>query len=92
MTISHPPHPADSDKAFVFAQLGGFTCSICAPASWDVLKVIDYAESYFPTKRPMMRWVSVDTAELLKTKGHTPNPCNAAPELRTHWFMMRGET
>lgn len=89
MTISHPPIDASSDDAFVFAQLGGFTCSICAPVSWDVGRVIDFAEERFPSQGE--RWVSVDTAELLKTKTHTPNPCNGAPELRRHWFMMRGE-
>lgn len=88
MTISHPPVDADSDEAFVFAQLGGFTCSICAPSSWDVERVAAFAEEKFPGEEP---WESVDTAKMFPgMKGHTPNPCNGAPKMRTHYFMMRG--
>lgn len=91
MTISHPPVDAASDDAFVFAELAGFTCSVCAPNTWDVGKVIAFAEKSFPSEDGE-RWVSVDKAKLLGVDGHTPNPCNGAPELRKHWFMMRGET
>lgn len=91
MSIMHPPVDANSDEAFVFAELGGFTCSICAPVTWDVGKVVAFAEEKFPSEGE--RWVSVDTADMFPgIKGHTPNPCNGAPELRKHWFMMRGYT
>lgn len=92
MTISHPKGAAVAaigDVAFVFAELGGFTCSICAPSYWDVGKVIDFAEERYPSTGA--RWVSVDKSTL-GFGSATPNPCNEHPKARKHWFMMRGET
>lgn len=77
------------DEAFVFAELMGFTCSICAPSFWDVDRVIKFAESEFPSGDGA-RWVSVDKSTLGLGQP-TPNPCNIAPVGRKHWFMMRGE-
>lgn len=83
------PDGADSPEAFIFAELGGFTCSICAPLNWTQGRVELFASAQFGTDG----WQAVDVADviggqLLRYK-HTPNPCNEAPELRQHWFLIR---
>lgn len=90
MTINHHILVADTDEAVVFAELFGFTCSICAPTSWTAGQVIEHAEREFPSKGEA-RWVAIDKSEL-GLGSPTPNPCNQYPEKRMHWFMMRGET
>lgn len=91
MSIMHPPVDLNPEEAYVFAALGGFTCSICAPVTWDVGKVIAFAEEKYPSTGE--RWVSVDKSKMFPgITGATPNPCNVAPETRRHWFMMRGYT
>lgn len=84
MTISHPKHMTPADKEpFVFAELGGFTCSICSPNTMTRREVEEFATSIFNG-----RWQSINKEEL-GFGSPTPNPCNGAPGLRTHWFMMR---
>lgn len=84
MSISHPKTLTPSSKEpFVFAELGGFTCSICAPNTMTKLEVEDFAARRFPG-----RWQSINKEEL-GFGSPTPNPCNGAPGVRTHWFIMR---
>jgi hypothetical protein len=87
MTISHPEIPHDADEAFVFAELGLFTCSICAPGDWPLARVIAFAEERFPGRGSAL-WESIDKSTL-GFGSPTPNPCNHAPH-RTHYFLMRG--
>jgi hypothetical protein len=82
MTISHDNPAHEGDDPVVFAALGGFTCSICAPRKMTAVEVADFAATKFPG-----RWASVDKSEF-GMGSPTPNPCNQAPERRMHHFMM----
>ena len=85
MTIRHPPiDKASSDKAFVFAELLSVSCSICAPVSWSKEMVEAFARETFPG----IAWQAVDISKLFGVS-KTPNPCNQAPKLRQHWFLLR---
>jgi hypothetical protein len=81
LTISHDAIPHLDDKPIVFAALGGFTCSICAPNSMIKKEIEAYAATQFPGV-----WESIDKSQL-KMGSPTPNPCNQDSN-RTHWFMM----
>ena len=91
MTISHPAREMKSCEAFVFANLGGFTCSICAPNAMTKDDVESFAEAKFPaaTPAPIGGWEAVDKSKA-GLGGATPNPCNIDPENRTHWFLLDG--
>lgn len=86
MTISHADITADADEAVIFAELFGFTCSICAPSSWDVARVVAFAEAKLPSTGDG-RWASVDKSTF-GFGSPTPQPCNQYAE-RTHYFMLR---
>lgn len=90
MSINHPGRwqHTDEDDAFIFAELGGFTCSICAPLAWDKERIEGFAEANRPGG-PSLPWVAVNKADL-GLGGETPNPCNWEPKLRQHWFLLRG--
>lgn len=78
MNVAHEGGP------IVFAALGGFTCSICAPNSM----VKGDVEAFAATKFPGV-WESVDKSKMqlgVETQA-TPNPCNIEPGARTHWFL-----
>ena len=86
MTISHD-HSAKIDGGpFVFAALGGFTCSICAPAWMTVTEVEAFAGKEVGDM-PEHEWHAVNKAEL-GMGSPTPNPCNQAPNRRLHWFLL----
>jgi hypothetical protein len=82
MTINHDTPAHEGDEPVVFAALGGFTCSICAPNSMVKADVEAFAATQFPGV-----WESIDKSKL-NMGSATPNPCNMAPGRRTHWFMM----
>jgi len=85
VSIQHKSrHAPDNDEPWVFASLGDFTCSICAPNMMEKNDVESYADSIFPGKP----WRSINKANF-GLGGQTPNPCNDAPDKRTHWFMFR---
>lgn len=85
--ISHPDINVNADEAVIFAELSGFTCSICAPSLWDVARVVAFAEEKMPSTSDD-RWRSVDKSTLALGTS-TPNPCNQY-DGRTHHFMLRG--
>lgn len=78
------------DGAFVFASLGGFTCSICAPSTMSKADVEAFAAQQFPPDipAPMGGWEAIDKSRM-GFGGATPNPCNQDPA-RTHWFLLDG--
>jgi hypothetical protein len=82
MTIKHDEPAHQGDDPVVFAALGGFTCSICAPNDMVKAEVEAFAATRFPGV-----WRSIDKSQF-KMGSPTPNPCNMAPSSRTHWFMM----
>jgi hypothetical protein len=82
VTIIHNEPAHEGDQPVVFAALGGFTCSICAPNSMVKADVEAFAATQFPGV-----WESIDKSKLGMGSA-TPNPCNMAPDRRTHWFMM----
>ena len=82
MTINHDTPAHEGDEPVVFAALGGFTCSICAPNSMTKLEIEAFAATQFPGV-----WRSIDKSEM-GMGSPTPNPCNQAPDRRTHHFMM----
>jgi hypothetical protein len=83
MTIRHDSLVNKGDGPLVFAALGGFTCSICAPNRMTKLEVETFAATQYDGE-----WQSIDKSKLLGTGLATPNPCNIEPDDRTHWFMM----
>ncbi len=90
MSIQHRsmPHSADSDEAFVFAAMHGWTCSICAPLSWPKERVEKFASREIGGDG----WASVNVVDLFGHSyrgGPTPNPCEAASTKRQHWFLLR---
>ena len=85
MTISHRENRPDLNEPFVFAELGGFTCSICAPNAMTQAEVEAYALQEFPGGA----WEAVDKSKL-GLGSATPNPSNWEPKARRHWFLMRG--
>ena len=86
MSIQHDKDVPMTDQPVVFAELGGFTCSICAPNSMVKREIQAFASARFKGD-----WVSINKADL-GMGSPTPNPCNHWPEARTHWFMMRNDT
>ena len=82
MTIIHEVPAHEGDEPVVFAALGGFTCSICAPSTMTKVEIEDFAATQFPG-----RWQSIDKSQL-GMGSPTPNPCNQAPDRRMHHFMM----
>lgn len=80
--IIHDAPAHEGDDPVVFAALGGFTCSICAPSKMTKVEIEDFAATQFPG-----RWQSINKAEL-GMGSPTPNPCNQAPDRRMHHFMM----
>lgn len=71
------------DEAFIFAALGGFTISVCAPRSWSKEDV----ETAIRRDSRDDGWTAVDKSTL-GLGAPTPNPCNH-DDGRKHWFMMR---
>jgi hypothetical protein len=75
-------HAADAvtQGAFVFASLGGTTCSICAPLDFTQTDVEDFAE--LKLGNVVGGWHAVDTP--------SPGPCNVDAANRRHWFLLDG--
>jgi hypothetical protein len=87
MTIVHPKRNMP-DGAFVFAALGGFTCSICAPDDMSKADVEAFAER--EVTGGVGGWEAVDKSKA-GFGAATPNPCNIAAG-RTHWFLLDSMT
>jgi hypothetical protein len=87
MTIVHSNGEIpEGAGAFVFAELGGFTCSVCAPDDMDAAAVEAFAAAELGT--PIGGWEAVDKAAIGMGSA-TPNPCNSAAG-RKHWFLLAG--
>jgi hypothetical protein len=84
MTISHPTIKIGSG-AVVFAALGGFTCSICAPNTMTQAEVEAFAETQ--SSMPAHEWQCIDKSKL-GLGSPTPNACNQEPDTRKHWFLI----
>jgi hypothetical protein len=86
MTIIHEnmPHDPDSPEAFVFADLLGMFCSVCAPNYWRK----DRVELFACATMESDGWLAVDKAAIGLGGSSTPNPCNHAPGKRLHHFLM----
>jgi hypothetical protein len=92
LKVAVTEHPLDFDDhtpALVFSALGGFTCSICAPAAMTARQVESFATARIGPP-PGGQWIAVDKSRLgLGRK--TPEPCNAASGRnlgRRHWFLV----
>ena len=85
MTIRHDPHNSMPTVAIVFAALGGFTCSICAPQEMAAHEVEAVAAREVGDM-PEHAWRVVDKSKL-GMGSSTPNPCNQAAD-RLHWFLL----
>lgn len=84
MTISHPDaETIEPDRGFIFAELLGTFCSVCAPAAWTAEDVEDFTVAGMGTDG----WRAIDKSKM-GLGSPTPNPCNQYPD-RKHWFMVR---
>lgn len=86
MSIHHDGPVPNDGAPWVFASLGGFTCSVCAPGKMTAHDVEDFASARLG--RPVGGWVAVDKAKAGLGEP-TPNPCNIA-QGRQHWFLLAG--
>ena len=77
MTIAeHPLDIDDRTPAFVFSALGGFTCSICAPAAMTARQIESFVTATLGPP-PGGQWSAVDKSRLgLGRK--SPDTCNVA--------------
>ena len=87
LTAGHPgPFPLleVSDEAFIYFDFQ-LCCSICAPVAWTK----DQVETFALTERPRKegQWQAIDKSRFGGGQP-TPNPCDHAPTLRKHWFLM----
>ena len=81
----HPPIN-DQAGAVMFAELGGFTCSICAPTMMSKDEV--EAAAMIVCKPVYIRWWAVDKSKPPYSIGQpTPNRCNQYKD-RLHWFLV----
>jgi hypothetical protein len=73
---------------FWFNNAYGVACSICAPKAMTPAAVEAFANATL--KHSMGPWVAVDKSRPpVSQEGRaTPHPCEQAPELRTHWFLI----
>jgi hypothetical protein len=86
-----PPHdsvplPPDCGP-LVYADLAGWTCSICAPLAMGAEEVEAFATRELG--EPIGGWEAVDKS-LMGLGEATPGPCNQAPTDRRHWFLLAG--
>lgn len=86
--MNHPEFPDDPTLggAVVFAELLGFTVSICAPLIMDQQEVEQNAMLMCkPAHGP---WQAVDKSKPpISIGAPTPSPCNVYPD-RQHWFLL----
>ena len=76
MTIIHDAitFPADGG-AVIFAELGGFSCSVCAPRAMAQDEVEAFAKQELG--EPIGGWEAIDKSKI-GLGGSTPNPCTPA--------------
>jgi hypothetical protein len=87
MTIIHEPIDLAAGKAFMFARLGGISCSICAPKEMTQSEVEAIALVFAEPDGD--RWIAVDKSKPpLRIGEPTPNPCTQDPAGRLHWFLL----
>lgn len=84
--INHPTGSSAMQGIFIYAQLGGFTCSICAPINTTKVEVEAFANEHM---HGYPAWQAVNKAKVGIGGSATPNPCNEDAEHRQHWFLMR---
>jgi hypothetical protein len=72
------------DRPVIYAALGGFSCSICAPAAMTAEEITAFAKQKQNGRG--WPWIVVDKSTLGFGQP-TPNPCNQYPD-RQHWFLM----
>lgn len=80
---------------FVYAKLGGFTCSVCAPKEMTAAEVEAFAHAELGpalNTRPhrIGTWRAFDKGQLFPQTLATPNICAHAPD-RLHWFLIAAE-
>jgi hypothetical protein len=86
MTISHHAIPHPGDRPIIFAELGGFTCSICAPFGMGASEVAHFAQAQLGT--PAGIWHAVDKSKM-GLGSATPHACEHDSH-RRHWFLLAG--
>lgn len=86
MSIQHPPAGMKPGEAWIFASLGGFSCSVCAPRAMAAAEVEEFAACELG--EPLGGWEAVDKSTI-GLGDATPNPCNHAAD-RQHWFLLSG--
>ncbi len=78
-------------EPFVYANFGGFTCSVCAPKQMTAAEI----ETFVTTKLGPAKgysdgaWRVFDKGKLFPHTLSTPNPCDAPDRL--HWFLIAAE-
>jgi hypothetical protein len=85
--ISHDERRVMPAGAFVFASLGNFTCSICAPRTMSKADVEAFAERELGDV--LGGWEVVDKSKVPGFGSPTPNPCNQDAD-RLHWLLFDG--
>lgn len=78
-----------NDPPFIFGLMPGIACSVCAPTAMDKADIEALVSGLGKAIGADCRWHAIDKA--IEYGGlHTPNPCNAAPLHRRHWFLIPG--
>ena len=80
------PNIKTTGPAVVFLEIGGLTCSICAPMKMTQHDVEQFAEA--SCRRIAGPWQAVDKSLPPISMGEpTPGPCNQYVG-RQHWFLV----
>lgn len=85
MAIVHDPRDiAPGIEPFIFAELPGLACSVCAPRTVTKEEIEKFANENSPAH--LGTWHCIDKAES-GLGSRTPNPCNQYLD-RQHWFLL----
>jgi hypothetical protein len=73
MSIIHDKLDLRAGRLFLFAQLGGISCSICAPNDVPQAEIEEFAATL--AEPDGGRWLAIDKSKMGLGEP-TPNPCN----------------
>jgi len=82
--IVHDTLALREGRLFIFAQLLGISCSVCAPKDVPQAEIEEFAAALVEPDGG--RWHAIDKSKM-GLGDPTPNPCNQA-EGRLHWFLL----